>query len=122
MPNWTTTAADGEVDIRLEAEGPGSWEPKTVFQVRGGGGRQAGRMEVAAAAAGPPASSREGRSCCIPVVVGLGLEPCYAPASYPTGARRRRRGQRTDCLQAHMGSCDGGSPLSVGVYSCWRTR
>jgi hypothetical protein len=34
MPNWTTTEANGEVDIRLEADGPGSWEPKTVFQVR----------------------------------------------------------------------------------------
>ena len=24
---------DGEVDLRMEAEGPGSWEPRTVFQV-----------------------------------------------------------------------------------------
>lgn len=29
----TTTRIDGEVDIRLEKEGPASWEPKTVFQV-----------------------------------------------------------------------------------------
>lgn len=36
MPNWTTTEANGEVDIRLEADGPGSWEPRTVFQVRPG--------------------------------------------------------------------------------------
>lgn len=33
MPNYTTTAADGEVDLRMEKEGPGSWPAKTVFQV-----------------------------------------------------------------------------------------
>jgi len=32
-PKWTTTEADGEVDIRLEAEGPASLKPVTVFQV-----------------------------------------------------------------------------------------
>lgn len=33
MPKkWTTTAADGEVDIRMEPEGPGSWPATTVFQ------------------------------------------------------------------------------------------
>lgn len=30
---WTTTKADGEVDLRMEDEGPGSWQPRTVFQV-----------------------------------------------------------------------------------------
>lgn len=29
---WTTTRADGEVDIRMETEGPGSWPATTVFQ------------------------------------------------------------------------------------------
>ena len=33
MPTWTTVDIDGEVDLRMEAEGPGSWEPRTVFQV-----------------------------------------------------------------------------------------
>jgi len=33
MPNWTCVKPDGEVDLRMEAEGPGSWEPRTVFQV-----------------------------------------------------------------------------------------
>lgn len=29
---WTTARADGEVDIRMEPEGPGSWPAMTVFQ------------------------------------------------------------------------------------------
>lgn len=34
MPKkYTTTRADGEVDIRMEAEGPGAWPATTVFQV-----------------------------------------------------------------------------------------
>jgi hypothetical protein len=33
MPTWTTYAADGEVDIRMESAGPASWKPRTVFQV-----------------------------------------------------------------------------------------
>lgn len=33
MPKYTTTVASGEVDLRIEKEGPGSWAPKTVFQV-----------------------------------------------------------------------------------------
>ena len=33
MPTYTTTSASGEVDLRMEKEGPGAWAPRTVYQI-----------------------------------------------------------------------------------------